>query len=224
MKVAERTYQTLRRRLMVNYYEPGSFLREVSVAKDLKVSRTPVRTAFQRLIAEGLLTTAERRGAIVTGWRKSDTEDIFKLRIHLEGYAASLAASAIDDGQLNSLISTNERMRAAVSGDSENRIERIAEENKAFHEGILDATGQGYLGMFGRTLLHLPMVSGFFLYSQEEMEESIRQHEDIIAALEARNEKWAEAAMAAHLSRAMVRFKRHSDKETSEQLTYRNNE
>ena len=210
MKIAEKAYQTLRRRLMVNYYEPGSFLREVSVAKDLNISRTPVRSAFQRLIAEGLLTTAEKRGAIVTGWRKSDTEDIFKLRINLEGYAASLAATSITDEQLDYLVATNDRMRAAVAGDSDNRIERIAEENKAFHEGIFDATGQGYLSMFARTLLHLPMISGFFLYSQEEMEESIRQHEDIIAALEARNPKWAEAAMASHLSRAMVRFKKHS--------------
>lgn len=208
MKVSERVYQTLRRQLMVNHYEPGTHLREEMVAAELDVSRTPVRSAFQRLIAEGLLTQAETRGAIVTGWRKSDTEDIFKLRIVLEGYATSLAAQYISEAQLDGLKAANDRMREAIAGKKNDRIERISEANKAFHEGLLDAAGQGHLRMFGRTLLYLPMVSGFFIYTREEMDESVRQHQEIIDALIAGNAEWAQSAMVSHLNRALERFRK----------------
>ncbi|WP_404364280.1 GntR family transcriptional regulator [Marinobacter sp.] len=208
MKIGERVYQTLRRQLMVNHYEPGTHLREETVAAELGASRTPIRGAFQRLIAEGLLTQAETRGAIVTGWRKSDTEDIFRLRILLEGEAAAMAARNITAQQLDEIIVANEAMREAIAGKKSDRIERISQANKLFHEGLLDAAGQSYLRMFGRTLLHLPMVSGFFIYTPEEMEESVHQHQEIIEALQARNEDWAKSAMGVHLNRALERFRR----------------
>ncbi|MYL23771.1 FCD domain-containing protein [Halomonas alkaliantarctica] len=210
MKIGERVYQTLRRQLMVNHYEPGTHLREEVVAEELGVSRTPVRNAFQRLISEGLLSLEKSRGATVTGWQKSDTEDIFKLRILLESHATALAARNINDSQLDTIIEANDRMRQAIAGKSNDRIERIAEANKNFHEALFDASGQSYLRMFARTLLHLPMVSGFFIYSRDEMEESVRQHQDIIAALQAGNEEWAKAAMTCHLNGALERFRRPS--------------
>lgn len=209
MKVSERVYQTLRRQLMVNHYEPGTHLREEMVAAELSASRTPVRSAFQRLITEGLLSQAETRGAIVTGWRKSDTEEIFKLRVMLEGYAASLAAQNITDEQLEALVAVNNEMRQAVASNEAGRIEKVAGANKAFHEGILDAAGQGHLRMFSRTLLELPMVIGFFIYTKEEMMDSVRQHDEIIAAVRSRNSDWAQTAMATHLYHALERF-RHS--------------
>ncbi|MBB3184761.1 DNA-binding GntR family transcriptional regulator [Halomonas fontilapidosi] len=208
MKIGERVYQTLRRQLMVNHYEPGAHLREEVVAEQLGVSRTPVRNAFQRLISEGLLSHEKTRGAIVTGWRKSDTEDIFKLRILLEGHAAALAAHQITSEQFADVVAANDQMREAIAGNRSDRIERIARANQSFHEGLLDASGQGYLRMFARTLLHLPMVSGFFIYSREEMDESVRQHQEIIAALQAGNEEWAKAAMTSHLNGALERFRR----------------
>ncbi|MWJ27026.1 FCD domain-containing protein [Halomonas sp. ZH2S] len=208
MKIGERVYQTLRRQLMVNHYEPGTHLREEVVAEELGVSRTPVRNAFQRLISEGLLSQGKSRGATVTGWQKSDTEDIFKLRILLESHAAALAACHITATQLDTIIAANVRMRKAIDGKSNDRIEDIAEANKSFHEGLFDASGQGYLRMFARTLLHLPMVSGFFIYSRDEMEESVRQHQEIIAALQAGNDEWAKAAMTCHLNGALERFRR----------------
>ncbi|WP_089715401.1 GntR family transcriptional regulator [Halomonas daqiaonensis] len=208
MKIGERVYQTLRRRLMVNHYEPGAHLREEVVAEELGVSRTPVRNAFHRLISEGLLSQEKSRGATVTGWSKSDTEDIFKLRILLEGHAVALSAQHITTEQLDELIMVNDGMREAIAGKSTDRIEKIAQANKRFHEGLFDASGQGYLRMFARTLLHLPMVSGFFIYSRDEMEESVRQHQEIITALQAGNEDWANAAMTCHLNGALERFRR----------------
>jgi len=208
MKIGERVYQTLRRRLMVNHYEPGTHLREEIVAEELGVSRTPVRNAFQRLISEGLLSHEKTRGATVTGWRKSDTEDIFKLRILLEGHAAALAVHQITAEQFEKVVTANDQMRKAIEDNSNDRIERIAQANQCFHEALLDASGQGYLRMFARTLLHLPMVSGFFIYSREEMDESVRQHQEIIAALGAGNDEWAKAAMTSHLNGALERFRR----------------
>ena len=122
MSVGEKVYSTLRRRLMSGYYEPGSKLKEEVVAADLSVSRTPVRAAIHRLIAEGLLEPAPKRGALVTPWGAQDVEDIFNLRIMLEGYGASLAAKNATREEVDRLEALNEKIAAAVDSEREDRL------------------------------------------------------------------------------------------------------
>jgi DNA-binding GntR family transcriptional regulator len=209
MNVSEKVYVALRRRLMSGFYDPGAQLKEEMVAGDLGVSRTPVRSAIMRLVAEGLLEPAPKRGAIVTEWRRSEAEDIFNLRILLEGYAASLAARKITEAQLARIEELNATMERAVAEKSDQYLDLVHRANFDFHHAIFDACGSGHLRMFCSSLLEFPMViGGFYLYSDEDMAESIRQHGEIIASLRARNPEWARAAVCCHLAAAIERFRR----------------
>lgn len=215
MKVSEKVYVTLRRRLMSGHYDPGAQLKEEMVASDLGVSRTPVRAAIMRLIEEGLLEPAPKRGAVVTQWRRSEAEDIFNLRILLEGYAASLAARKITDDQLARIEQLNATMERAVAEKGEHYLDTVHRANFEFHHGIFDACGSAHLRMFCSSLLEFPMViGGFYLYSDEDMAESIRQHREIVASLRARNPEWARAAVGCHLAAAIERFRRSAPAET----------
>lgn len=209
MNVSEKVSLILRRRLMSGFYNPGAQLKEESVAADLGVSRTPVRTAIQRLIAEGLLEPAPKRGAVVTEWRRSDVEEIFNLRIMLEGYSASLAARRISEERIERMEHLNRCIAEAVLRKDDQYLDVVHRANLEFHQIIYDSCGSGHLRMFGSSLLEFPMmVGGFYIYSDADMAESIRQHQEIISSLRARNPEWAKAALTCHLAAAIERFRR----------------
>lgn len=209
MSISDNVHLTLRRRLMSGYYDPGTQLKEEAVASDLDVSRTPVRSAIQRLISEGLLEPAPKRGAVVTEWSAKDAEDIFNLRIMLEGYGASLAARHIQDEDLDAMSTLNSQMQIALKESAEGYLDEIHRLNLAFHTSIYRACGSAHLRTFGCSLLEFPLViGGFYIYDDADMNESFRQHGEIIAALRARNPDWARAAVACHLAAAIERFKR----------------
>ncbi|NDV87230.1 FCD domain-containing protein [Aurantimonas aggregata] len=209
MSISDNVHLTLRRRLMSGHYVPGTQLKEEAVAADLDVSRTPVRSAIQRLITEGLLEPAPKRGAIVTQWTAKDAEDIFNLRIMLEGYGASLAANLIDPAGIMEMKRLNNEMDAAARSKADGHLDEIHRLNLEFHKAIYQACGSGHLRAFGCGLLEFPLViGGFYIYDDEDIMQSIRQHAEIIAALEAGNPDWAKAAVTCHLAAAIERFRR----------------
>ncbi|MDO5642392.1 MAG: GntR family transcriptional regulator [Paracoccus sp. (in: a-proteobacteria)] len=212
MSVYEKVHLVLRRRLMSGFYDPGTQLKEEVLATEMGVSRTPVRKAIQSLTAEGLLESAENRGARVTQWGRKDVEDIFKLRTMLEGLAAAMAAEHITAEQLSQIESCNAGMEKAATEKKPGYLERIQKLNYSFHYGILEACGSPHLRKFGASLLDYPLIiGGFYIYSHDEMMASIRQHAEILAALRARNAQWATAAVTCHLAAAIERFRRSED-------------
>lgn len=219
MSVGQEVYTALRRRLMAGYYEPGSKLKEEVVAADLSVSRTPVRAAIQRLIAEGLLENAPKRGALVTTWQAKDAEDIFNLRIMLEGYGVSLAAKNATREEVDQLEAWNEEIAEAVESTRSDRLSVIHAANLNFHTGIYAACGSVHLRTFGVKLLEFPLViGGFYIYTLEDMRSSVRQHGEIIAALRAGNPDYAKAAVTCHLAAAIERFRRAGQLEAGASL------
>lgn len=76
-------------------YAPGDRLVADDVASHVGVSRMPVRSAFQRLAAEGLVTLRPNRGAIVKGLDLADMQEVFEMRAALEGLAIRIATPQV---------------------------------------------------------------------------------------------------------------------------------
>ncbi|MCP1170394.1 GntR family transcriptional regulator [Limimaricola sp. ASW11-118] len=74
---------------------------EEHIAAEFGVSRTPVRSAIQKLVTEELLEQAATRSAVVSQWGDEDLEEIFELRIFAEGRATAWAALLISDEDLD---------------------------------------------------------------------------------------------------------------------------
>jgi DNA-binding GntR family transcriptional regulator len=105
---------TLREAIVGNLLTPGSRLLEIQLAKQLGVSRTPVREAFAQLEREGLVTIVARVGVFVREVTTRDVDEIYTVRAALEGLAVALAAQNIDDigrARLNQAVDT---MRSKV--------------------------------------------------------------------------------------------------------------
>ena len=76
---------------MDGLYKPGDSLVETKLAKELGVSRTPIREAIRQLEFEGLVHSIPNKGVIVQGISTQDVDDIYIIRKMVEGLAARWA-------------------------------------------------------------------------------------------------------------------------------------
>lgn len=121
-------------------YQPGQRIRESEVAAWLGVSRTPVREAFRRLQADGLLVLTPWRGAAVVEFGRDQVVELYAMRRVLEGAAAGLAAGHAGDSEIQ-LLSELLKMDEAAGPDPG----RLAEINRLFHQAIYAAAHNRYL-------------------------------------------------------------------------------
>jgi DNA-binding GntR family transcriptional regulator len=178
-------------------YVPGQRLVESDLTGELGVSRGPLREAFGRLAAEGLLQIEPYRGALVRRMTREDVVDLFEVREVLEGQAAALAATRIHvAGNRAALQAVLARMRHHESSD----IVGYMDVNERFHEVIVELSGN-------RTLARLVgqlQVQAFRLFYRRladaaARERSVSDHEAVAAAILAADPAAAEQAMRAHV-------------------------
>lgn len=179
---------------------PGSRLKEEELARDLGISRTPIREALLVLQTEGLVEGAPNRGATVRRYASADLDEMYQLRALLEGHAARVAAARITPEALDTLDASCERFEGMRTvGD----VRALAAENQLFHDTILDATGSDRLAMMVRKVVELPMVYRAFLwYSDEQRLVSGHYHRQLAAALRAADGVRAETIMRTHVHEA----------------------
>src|SRR3546814_17054442 len=104
-------------------------------------SRTPVRAALKKLIEDGLAVSEEGRGVFIASWTRWDIEDMFRLRIRLEPFAARLASERADADAIQKLKQCNDQMAKAIEATRKDNsaITEVQTANSAFHHLLLDA-------------------------------------------------------------------------------------
>jgi DNA-binding GntR family transcriptional regulator len=88
----ERAYVYIQHKIASGDLRPDTPLSEVVLARELKMSRTPVREALSQLVSEGLLEQTTNRGTLVAQFRREDIVELYELREALEVYSARKAA------------------------------------------------------------------------------------------------------------------------------------
>ncbi|QDD66690.1 GntR family transcriptional regulator [Herbaspirillum seropedicae] len=205
----EKVYEVLRQRLVGGQYKPGTQLKEEPLARELGVSRTPVRTALRRLVEDGLATADAGQGIHVAAWSDWDIEETFQLRMLLEPYAASLAAERGDEKMLALLRESNEKMAQAIKSGGLHSVEKIQAANSIFHRTILEYSASPRLRAMLETIIDMPIiVRSFHLYEKSELEQSLHHHQDLLLAMQARDAELARQVMQLHLRMSYHRFMR----------------
>lgn len=203
MKAAEHAYNILRASIIDGTYPPGTRVTEQEASAAAEVSRTPVREALQRLEAEGLLTVTAHQGAVVASWNQGDADDIFQLRVMLEGHAARLAAQRASKEDREELRRLATQQSKEAKKRSAGQLERIADLNSKFHDRLQQAAASSRLQTMIATLSSAPLVYQTLRdYTSDDLARSAHHHMELVDAIEAGDGDWAYAVMGAHIMAA----------------------
>jgi DNA-binding GntR family transcriptional regulator len=192
--------ELIRSAILEGRLEPGQRLKEEELARELGISRTPVREALLVLQTEGLIDSAPNRGASVRSYELDDLDDLYLLRALLESFAARLAATRITDDEIAELRASNERFVALRARDD---IVELVRENVRFHDVILAAARSERLAQMVRGVVQLPLVyRSYVWYSPGQKLISEHYHRQLTAALAAHEPERAELVMKEHVLEA----------------------
>lgn len=125
----EEAYSYLLDAICKGQYRTGDRLIAEDIATDIGMSRMPVREAFRRLAAEGLVTLRPNRGAIVSGLNIEEMREVFEMRSALEGLAIRLAVPKLTERHLARL----ERQLDEMDDYRDDSAEWVSR-HRAFHE------------------------------------------------------------------------------------------
>ncbi|OAH13818.1 GntR family transcriptional regulator [Streptomyces jeddahensis] len=133
--LAVQMVETLRERLLSGQIASGTRINEVELARELNISRGPLREAIRQLVSEGLLVHRPNKGAVVFEAEPDEVEALFELRSALETAAARLAAVRRDRKDITALRRACERSRKLLAAGRQ----FVHHTDLDFHRALLDA-------------------------------------------------------------------------------------
>jgi DNA-binding GntR family transcriptional regulator len=189
-------YAALYEAILLGRLPPGERLVEAEIARQMGISRGPLREAIRQLEQDGLVEYRPRRGAVVAELTRERVLDAYSTRVELEGFAARLAAqrmTAADVARLEGLCETMQRCAAA--GDSAGLLQADVK----FHQAVCEISGNRVLlrlwtslGPHAWTLFSGAQQRGYGLAALAE------RHRAVLAALRSGDAACAERIAREH--------------------------
>lgn len=197
----------LRSLVMSGAFEPNTRLPEVALSERLGISRTPLRQAMDRLIAEGLLERIDTGGCRVARFTLDDINDAIELRGVIEGMAVRLAAErGADPRRLAEAEAVLDRIDRALTASDSIDFDGYVRENAEFHRLLAGLAGSAVVRREAERVSRLPLASpSAFLREQELIPDFVNsltraqhQHRAILDAIRAREGSRAEGLAREH--------------------------
>lgn len=138
----ETVAEAIRQALLEGRFKPGEDLSEVAIAKEMNVSRGPVREALLILAQQGLITHSQNHGFSVLGFADRDHTEIDEVRLQLETLALTLARANVTANELKRVQAANDGMASVFRG---NRSPEWVRAETEFHGLIWRLSGNRWL-------------------------------------------------------------------------------
>ncbi|WP_212525120.1 GntR family transcriptional regulator [Actibacterium sp. MT2.3-13A] len=193
--VSTQVLSALRSTILFGEFKPGRRLSEQETAKLMQVSRQPVREAFIRLAAEGLVEIRPQRGTFVSKISIREVYDSRFVRESVEADLVRLAARNITPEMSEALEEILTQQRSDAARDPLHFMGL----DEALHRTLAEAAGKPQIWTYLQKLKSQLDRVRFLVAVDLPIEELIAQHEDIVRAVAQRNEEEAERAMRLHL-------------------------
>ena len=194
--------ERLRDQILINQLKPGERLIADDLALSFGVSRSMIREALLLLATEGFINIVPRKGTFVTQMSAKQANDLFEVRLLLEGQVASLAAERRTAENLRDLRETADfGLAAALAGN----VDQLPALNTRFHNLLADTADNDYLT---ETLSRLSNIIQW-VYSRRIIERSTdswKEHLRIVDAIERMDPAAAKSAAHEHITRAWVAY------------------
>ena len=189
----------LRQQIFARELEPGDWIDELKLAAAYGISRTPMREALKVLAVEGLVTLKAGRGAYVTEMSSEDVRQIYHLLGLLESDAAARVAAQADGATLSELRALHEQLERQVR-----QRDAFFACNERFHLALLHLAGNRWAEQAVSDLRKMMKLHRHHsLFRRGRISESLAEHRQLMAAIEARDAQTAEALMRAHFANGL---------------------
>lgn len=198
--LADRAYRELQEAIFSSRIAPGASLSVPELARQLEISRSPVREAVQRLVHEGLAVTVPYRGAEVAQVTVYDLQKLFEIREVLEGLAAKRAAERVDASakvRLEDIVKEHEIVLDRGMG-----LAAHVEADMRFHRLIRKMSDDAHLAELLETLQGKVRLAMHSLWHTEGAPRlALTEHKKILRAISTGDSSVAETLARAHIAR-----------------------
>ena len=194
----EEVIDQLRDRIVQGELASGARLNERVLCVQLGISRTPLREAIKMLATEGLVQLLPNRGAIVTPLKAATIADTLAVMGSLESLAGELACANASEAEIGEIRALHFEMLAHhARGD----LAGYFKCNQRIHLKIIEASGNQVLTNTYRQLnANVRRARYMANLSQKRWDAAVREHEEILAALAARDAARLKRLLAEHLA------------------------
>lgn len=208
--LAQRAYELLVQKITRLDLSPGSVLVERNLMDELRIGRTPIREAMQRLAIERLVEHAPNRGMFVAEITATDVQQIYEFRAVLDGYAAELAALRATAEQVKELGLLHRKLGRAAEDDE---IDEYVALDRHFYQVLGEASHNALVSDSIPRIFNLHLRLWFLISNRLGGWHSIAaSHQemtrDLVAALAARDPAKARSAMESYIARRQQDLKR----------------
>lgn len=194
----EDAYNALRDAILNGRLAPGDRIVEAEIARQMVISRAPVREAIRKLERDGLVRYVPRRGTVVIKLAPDEVRDVYNLRAHLEAYAARLAAVRATTQDLEAMAALIDCMKECATRSD---LQGLLAKDVEFHARICRVSGSTRVYLLWDSLnphcwTHLTGRKAIH-YTPSQIAE---RHLSILDALRSRDPDRAEAAVRQHIT------------------------
>jgi len=190
-------YSAIREAILRGQLKPGDRLLESEIARQMGISRAPVREAIRQLASEGLVVSHSHRGSFVIDLSPDDLWEIYTLRAAIESLAVRLVAEQVTPQTVLLLQqAVTDMAQAARQGD----LQRVADLDIAFHETLCRLSGHSrlletWLSMIVQIRIFIDLTHALY----HPIEDMISLHAEIVRYIENRQGREAGEALTQHI-------------------------
>ena len=207
--LVEAAYEAILENILSGALTSGTAISEVSLAKELNVSRTPVHQALARLAKDGLIEQRRIDGrvdldlgdAAIARFGRDDVIEIYDMRLLLETAATQRAAKRIDPRTLAEL--TREADALAAAPDGVDWIRQALDFDVRLHDALAVAAGNRRLRQEIEKYRLLVRAFCRMTGNSENLREALQEHQTVLKALADRHPAAAGQAMARHVQKRL---------------------
>jgi DNA-binding GntR family transcriptional regulator len=193
----EQAYQAIKHRIITCAFEPGQELSENAVANALKIGRTPVHQAFDRLHSEGLVDVQPRKGVIVRPINLDEVIEIIETRLLNETFAVRLAAERASSAEIVAIRDVLLRVTQVADQDD---VEQMMLLDRDFHRLIARAAHNTVLADVLLKLHERSLRLWFISLATSGHQARVHEeHQRIVDAISHRDVDAAQTAMRLHI-------------------------
>ena len=196
MRITDTVYNSIKTAIVKHDLSPGAHLSVPALAEKLGVSRSPIREAVQKLIAEGLAFEKPRKGAFVTDFDVKDLLPLFQVRLVLDGLAAKIAAKEMTKSLHAKLERTISNHRTSIDKKDPDKYTNA---DIQFHMIILEASNNSPLKDLAKQIYDQIYVAMKTRVAPLGPEVTFKDHLNIFNALIKSDSAKAETAARSHV-------------------------